>query len=90
MILNAVFSECHGILSISGEIKAMRHQKVYVNHVHSSFLLSQLAHMWRKQELCDAIITTENNIVSQVNCFLLSLIEVLVLCQVEKIRVKNL
>ena len=32
--------------------------KVYMNHVHSSTLLSQLSTMWKSQTLCDAIIKT--------------------------------
>ncbi|KAJ8298943.1 hypothetical protein KUTeg_023003 [Tegillarca granosa] len=36
----------------------MSYQKVYMNQVHSSSLLCQLAQMWKSQLLCDAIIKT--------------------------------
>lgn len=38
----------------------MNYQKVYMNHIHSSSLLCQLAQMWRSQLLCDALICTGN------------------------------
>lgn len=34
------------------------YHKVYMNHVHSSTLLSQLSTMWKSQTLCDAMIKT--------------------------------
>ncbi|XP_062593938.1 uncharacterized protein LOC134255432 isoform X4 [Saccostrea cucullata] len=36
----------------------MNYQKTYMNHIHSSSLLYQLATMWKTQTLCDAIIRT--------------------------------
>nr|XP_034331434.1 uncharacterized protein LOC109620264 isoform X2 [Crassostrea gigas] len=36
----------------------MNYQKTYMNHIHSSSLLYQLASMWKSQTLCDAIIRT--------------------------------
>ncbi|KAK3103322.1 hypothetical protein FSP39_018480 [Pinctada imbricata] len=36
----------------------MNYHKVYMNHVHSSSLLSQLSTMWKSQTLCDAVIRT--------------------------------
>ncbi|KAK3101300.1 hypothetical protein FSP39_002534 [Pinctada imbricata] len=40
----------------------MNYQKTYMNHIHSSSLLCQLATMWKSQTLCDAIIRSGNNI----------------------------
>lgn len=34
----------------------MNYQKTYMNHIHSSSLLYQLATMWKTQTLCDAVI----------------------------------
>ncbi|XP_063401506.1 uncharacterized protein LOC134685593 isoform X11 [Mytilus trossulus] len=36
----------------------MNYQKVYMNQIHSSSLLCQLAQMWRSQLVCDAYIRT--------------------------------
>ncbi|XP_076114875.1 uncharacterized protein LOC143082836 isoform X13 [Mytilus galloprovincialis] len=36
----------------------MNYQKVYMNQIHSSSLLGQLAQMWRSQLVCDAYIRT--------------------------------
>ncbi|KAL3841449.1 hypothetical protein ACJMK2_019598 [Sinanodonta woodiana] len=38
----------------------MAYQKVYMNQIHSSSLLCQLAQMWRSEVLCDAYIKTGN------------------------------
>ncbi|XP_063401551.1 uncharacterized protein LOC134685596 isoform X13 [Mytilus trossulus] len=37
-----------------------QYQKVYMNQIHSSSLLGQLAQMWKSQMLCDALIRTGN------------------------------
>ncbi|XP_048731551.2 protein glass-like isoform X8 [Ostrea edulis] len=39
-------------------MSSQNYHKVYMNHVHSSTLLSQLSTMWKSQTLCDAIIKT--------------------------------
>ncbi|KAK3103941.1 hypothetical protein FSP39_023066 [Pinctada imbricata] len=36
----------------------MNYHKVYMNHIHSSSLLTELAHMWKSQSMCDAVIKT--------------------------------
>ncbi|CAG2247581.1 unnamed protein product [Mytilus edulis] len=40
--------------------KMNQYQKVYMNQIHSSSLLGQLAQMWKSQMLCDALIRTGN------------------------------
>ncbi|XP_078332327.1 uncharacterized protein LOC144625424 isoform X4 [Crassostrea virginica] len=39
----------------------MFYHKVYMNQIHSSSLLCQLASMWKNQVLCDAVIKAGNN-----------------------------
>lgn len=39
-------------------MNSQNYHKVYMNHVHSSTLLSQLSTMWKSQTLCDAMIKT--------------------------------
>ena len=46
-----------------------QYQKVYMNQIHSSSLLGQLAQMWRSQMLCDALIKT-GNVTTKVKMFM--------------------
>lgn len=39
----------------------MFYHKVYMNQIHSSSLLCQLASMWKNQVLCDAVIKAGNS-----------------------------
>ena len=47
----------------------MNYQKVYMNHIHSSSMLCQLAQMWRSQLLCDALICTGNVVTKVLYCY---------------------
>lgn len=50
----------------------MTQHKVYMNQIHGSSLLCELAQMWRSQALCDAIIKAGASTARVHMCFLLA------------------
>ena len=52
--------------------RTMTQHKVYMNQIHGSSLLCELAQMWRSQALCDAIIKAGASTARVHMCFLLA------------------
>lgn len=50
-----------GLIFLYFQEAIMFYHKVYMNQIHSSSLLCQLASMWKNQVLCDAVIKAGNS-----------------------------